>query len=116
MGIFHDPLANLGIFLERLVTAIDHDAREPLVDAFLAKLEGIPMVKMDRDGDIGSADSGLNELLKIDGTGVLAGALGDLEHDGGLLFLASLHDRLEQLHVVDVKGAKGVFALKSLCK
>jgi hypothetical protein len=69
---------------------------------------------MDGYGDVGRADGGLDELFEIDGAGVLARAFGDLEHDGRLFLLASLNDGLQQLHIIDVKSADGVFALERL--
>ena len=114
VGVFDDAAANLDVFLERFVAAVDHHAGEPLVDALLAQLEGIAVVQMHGDGNVGRADGGLDQFFEINGVGVLAGALGNLEHDGRLLLLASLDDGLEQLHVVDVEGAQGVFALEGL--
>ena len=114
VGVFDDPAANLDVFVERLVAAVNHHAGEPLVNALLAQLEGVAVIQVDGDGDVGGADGGFDELFEIDGAGVLAGALGDLEHDGRLFLLAGFDDGLEQLHVVDVEGAEGVFALEGL--
>ena len=112
VGILDDSLANLGIFLERLVAAIDHHTGKAFVDAFLAEFEGIAMAEVDGDGNIGGADSGFDQFLEINGAGILSGAFGNLEHDGRLLLLASFDDRLEEFHVVNIEGTEGVFAFK----
>ena len=70
------------------------------------------MIQMHRDRDVGEADSRFDELLKIDGVGVLSRTLGNLEHDRGFFLLACLDYGLEQLHVVHVEGADSVFALE----
>jgi hypothetical protein len=112
VGILDHAPANLGVFLKRLVAAVNHYAGKAFVDAFLAKIERIAVVEMDGDGDIGGADGGFNEFLEINGAGVLAGAFGNLEHDGRLFLFASLDDGLEEFHVVDVERAQGVFAFE----
>ena len=112
--VLHDALADLDVLVERLMAGVDHDAGEPFVDALLAKLEGIAVVEVDGDGDGGQADAGLDELLEVNGIGVLARALGNLQHHRSLFLLARFDDRLEQLHVVDVKRAERVFALERL--
>ena len=111
VGVIHDALAQFGIFFKRLMAAVDHHAGEAFIDALLAQLEGVAMIEMDRDGDIGSADGRLNELLEINGAGVLAGAFGDLKHDRRLFLLAGLDDGLEQFHIVDVEGTDAITAL-----
>ena len=105
-------LADLDVLLERLVAGVDHDAGEAFVDALLAQFEGVAVVEVDGDGDVGEADGGFDELLEVNRVGVLAGALGDLEHHGRLFLFAGFDDGLEQFHVVDVESAEGVFALE----
>ena len=114
VGVIHHLAADLDVLLERLVAGVDHDAGEAFVNAVLAQLEGVAVVEVDRDGDVGEADGGLDELLEINRVGVLARALGNLEHDWRLLLFAGLDDGLEELHVVDVKSAQRVFALQRL--
>ena len=114
VGVFHHLAADLDVLLERLVAGVDHHAGKPLVDAILAQLEGVAVVQVDGDGDVGQADGGLDEFLEIDRVGVAAGAFGDLEHDRRLFLFAGLDDGLEQLHVVDVESAQRVFALEGL--
>jgi hypothetical protein len=68
------------------------------------------VVEVNGDRDVGEADGGFDEFLEVDRVGVLPGAFGDLEHDGGFFLFAGFDDGLEQFHVVDVEGAEGVFA------
>jgi hypothetical protein len=112
VGVFDDPFAHLDIFFKRLVAAVNHHTGEPFVNALFAQLEGIAVIEVDGDGDIGGADGRFDEFLEINGAGILAGALGDLEHDRRFFLLAGLDDGLEQLHVIDVEGAEGVFAFE----
>ena len=51
-------------------------------------------------------------FFKISRMGVLARALGNLKHQRRFFLLAGLNDCLDEFHVVDVKRAKGVFALQ----
>ena len=112
VGVIHDFFANFDVFLERLVAGVNHHTGEAFINTFLAQLEGIAMVEVDGDGNVGEADGGFDEFLEIDRIGVLARALGDLEHQRRFFLLASLNDGLDQLHVVDVEGAEGVFAVQ----
>src|SRR5579864_1424676 len=112
--VVHHLFANLHVFLKRLVARVNHYTRKPFIDALLAKLEGITVVEMDGNGNIGKADSGFDEFFEIEGIGVLASAFGNLEHDRSFFLLASLDDGLQEFHIVDVEGAQGVFALEGL--
>ena len=116
VGVFHDLLADLHVLFERLVAGVDHDTGKPFIDALLAELEGVPVIEMDRDRDVGETDGRLDEFLEVDRVGVLARALGNLEHDRSLFLLAGLYNRLEQLHVVHVEGAEGILPLQRLGK
>jgi hypothetical protein len=58
------------------------------------------------------ADGGFDQLLQVDGIGILACAFGDLQHDGRFFLFASLDDGLQKFHVVDVEGAEGVLAFQ----
>jgi len=57
------------------VGGVNHDAGESLVNALLAQFKGVAVVQVDGDGDVGKADRRFDELLEIDGVGVLAGPL-----------------------------------------
>jgi hypothetical protein len=46
MGVFDNATANLDVFLERLVTGIDHNTGEAFIDAVFAELEAIAMVQV----------------------------------------------------------------------
>jgi hypothetical protein len=114
VGVVHNLPANLHVFIERLVRSIDHHTGETFIDTFLAKLEGIAVVQVNGDGNVGKAHGCLDEFLKINRVGVLAGAFGNLEHYRRLLFFARLDYRLEQFHIVHVESPQGVFALERL--
>ena len=114
VGVFHHFLGDFDVFLERLVAGVNHHAGESLVNAILAQLERIAVVEVHRDRDRGEADCRLDELLEIDRVGVLARALGNLEHHRRLFLFARLDDGLKQFHVVDVERAEGVFAFQRL--
>ena len=88
-------LADLDVLLERLVAGVNHHAGEPFVNALLAQLEGVAVVQVDGDGDVGQADGGLDEFLEINRVGVLARALGNLEHQRRLFLFAGLDDGLD---------------------
>jgi hypothetical protein len=114
--VFDNAFANFNVLFERLVRTIDHDAGEAVVDAFFAKLEGITVVQVNRDRDVGRADSGFDQFFEVNGMGVFACAAGDLQHDGRFFLLASFHDGLEKFHVVHVKRAERIFALEGFRK
>ncbi len=116
VGVFHDLLGDFDVLLERLVAGVNHHAGEPLVNALLAQLERVAVVEVDGDGDVGQADRRLDELLEINRVGVLARALGNLEHQRRLFLLARLDDGLNEFHVVHVERAERVFALQRLRK
>src|ERR1043166_6935572 len=116
MGVINDAPANFDILFYWFMAGIDHDASEPLVDAFLAKFKRVAVVEMDRYRNGREADRRFDEFLQIDRVGIRAGAPRDLEHDRRLFFLARLNDGLQQLQIVDVKRAKGIFALQRFSK
>ena len=109
-------LRDFDVFLKRLVAGVNHHAGEPFINALFAQFERVAVVQMDGNGDVGQADGRLDEFFEIDGVGVLARALGNLEDQRRLFLFARLDDGLNQLHVVDVKRAEGVFALQRFCK
>ena len=114
MGIIDDLPADLDVFIERLVAGIDHHAGKAFIDALLAQVERIAMIQMNGNGNIGQADRRLDQFFQINGVGILAGAFGNLEHHRRFFLFASLHNRLEQFHVVHVKCAQRIFALQRL--
>jgi hypothetical protein len=46
------------------MAGVDHDAGEAFIDAFLAEFEGIAVVQVDGDRDVGKADGGFDEFLR----------------------------------------------------
>jgi hypothetical protein len=116
VGVFHDLAGDFDVLLERLVAGVNHHAGETFVNALFAQLEGVAVVQVDGDGDVGQADRRLDEFLEIDRVGVLAGALGNLEDQRRFFLFAGLNDGLDEFHVVDVERAERVFALQRLRK
>ena len=112
--VFHDFLGDFDVLVERLVAGVNHHAGEPFVNALLAQFERVAVVEVDGDGDVGQADGRLDELLEINRVGVLARALGNLEHQRRFFLFAGLDDGLDEFHVVHVERAEGVFALQRL--
>ena len=74
MGVIDHALADFDIFVKRLVAAVNHDAGEAFINAFLAKIERIAVVEVDGNRDVGGAYRGLDELFEINSAGILAGA------------------------------------------
>ena len=70
--VIDDFFANLDVLIEGFVAGIDHHGSETFIDAFLAEFEGISVIQVDGDGDIGKADGGFDQFLKIDRIGILA--------------------------------------------
>ena len=112
MGVLHDLLGDLDVLGEGLAGGVDHNGGETAVDAGLAGLEIRAVVQVQGDGDVGALDdSSLHQLHQVGVVGVGAGALGNLQDQGGLQFLSSLGDALDNLHVVDVESADSVAAV-----
>jgi hypothetical protein len=63
MGVFDDFFGDLDVFGKGFVGGVNHDAGEAFIDALFAKFEGVAVVEVDGDGDVGEADGGLDELL-----------------------------------------------------
>ena len=98
------------IFLPGLGRSVDHYGGKSAVDGRLADFEIGAVVEVHDDGNICRFHSGLHEVAKIDGVGVLSRARGNLKNNGGLTFVRRLHDRLNHFHVVDVERADGIAA------
>ena len=116
VSIFHDLAGQCDVVLKGMVRAVDHDRSKAAVDASLADLEICAVVKVKGQVDIGIADRSLCQSHEIFVLCVLTCACGYLQDDGGLLFLSSLGDRLDNFHVVDVESADRVAAAVSLLK
>ena len=70
------------------------------------------MVEMDADRNLGRlGESGLDELHDVNLTGVFTGTGGNLKNNRGFFIRGSLHDALDDFHVVHVEGADGVVAV-----
>ena len=108
VGILNDLAGQSDVVLEGMLGTVDHNGGEAAVDAGLADLEVLTVVKVDADGQVGVLNGSLDELHQVNVLGVLAGAGGNLQDKSGVKLLGSLGDALDDLHVVDVESADGV--------
>jgi hypothetical protein len=101
---------------------IDHDGGETEINAALAELERITMVKMEDDLRmlpaklLGIFYSTLRHVAEEGLVGIVTCALGHLEDDRALQLGGSLDDGLELLHVVEVECRNGIATLDGLCE
>ena len=116
LAAMHRLGGHVHVLLVGVMAAVDHHAGEAFVDAFLAKFESIAVVQVDRDGNGGEADGGLNEFLEIDRVGVSPCALGNLENQRGFLLFAGFDDGLDEFHVVYVEGPDRIFSSQGFGK
>ncbi len=111
VGVLHHLAGEGHVVLVVVVAAIDHHRGKAPVDAGFADFKIRAVVQMQGDGQAGIGNGGLHQLGEVDMLGVLAGAGGNLEDDGGLLLGGGLGDALDDLHVVHIEGADGVATL-----
>ena len=112
MGVLNHLAGQGNVLLIGLGAGVDHDGGKAAVDAGLAGLEVGAVVQMQGDGDLGAFDDGsLDQLDEVGVVGIGAGALGNLEDDGSVLFFAGLGDALHDLHIVDVESADSIAAV-----
>ena len=116
MRIFHDLTRDGDVLGERLAAHVDHDGSEAAVNAALAELKAVTVVKMQADRQAGVRDCSLDKLDEIGVVGVAARALGNLKDQRSVAFLGGLRDALDDLHVIDVKCADGVTAVVGFLK
>ena len=115
MRVLDDLAGDGDVLVERLGARIDHDGGKAAVDAGLAGLEAVAVVKMQHDRDLRALDDRrLDELDQIGVVGIGARALGHLQDHGSLLLAAGLGDRLNDLHVVHVESADRIAAVVRL--
>ena len=93
------------------MAAVDHHGGEAAVDATLADVKPVTVVKVQADGQACLNDRRLHELHQISMVGVLARAGGNLKDQRCVELLRRLGDALNDLHVVDVERADGITAL-----
>src|SRR5262252_249791 len=116
VSVLDDAFADFEILLEGLMTGINHHAGEALIDTILAQFERITVVKVYSNGNSQDADGCFNELLEIDWVRIPAGTFGNLKHHWRFFFFTSLHNGLQELHIVDVERPKGVLAFQGFRK
>ena len=112
MGILDDLAGQSDIVLKGLGGSVNHDGREAAVDAALAQLKAVAVVKVQRNRDIGVLDNRrFHQLHQIGVVGIRARALGHLQDDGSLQLTRRLGDALNDFHVVDVESADRIAAV-----
>ena len=117
MGILDDLAGQGDIVLKGLGGSVNHDGREAAVDAALAQLKAVAVVKVQRNRDIGVLDNRrFHQLHQIGVIGIRARALGHLQDDGSLQLTRRLGDALNDFHVVDVESADRIAAVIRLLK
>ena len=109
MGVFDDAFGDGDVFFKRKLGAVYHNRGEAAVDTGYANFEVFTVVEVDADRQTGVLDGGFDEFHEVNMSGVFAGTRGHLEDKRGLLFFGGVDDALDNLHVVDVEGAYGIF-------
>ena len=108
VGVLHGFGGQLDVLFVRMMGAVDHDAGVAVVDAGFDQVDGVAVIEVDGDRQLGMfRDGGVDDGLEVAHVGVLAGALGDLQDQRALLGGAGVDDRLGEFHVVDVERADG---------
>ena len=116
MGIFNNLTGQRDVFLKGFGGCVYHYGGETAVDAALAGLEAVTVVKVQSDGQAGLNHSGLNQLDQIGVVGISAGALGHLKNKRCVQIFRSFSDALHDLHIVHVECADGVSAVIGFLK
>ena len=122
VGEVADLLGEGDVLLVAEVGTVDHDRAEAVLDAGLAKLEGVTVVEVENDWDdlvlwvdlTSVLDSTLGHVAEHGGVSVLTGTSGDLEDDWGLSPDAGGDDSLELLHLGEVVSWDSVTAVDGL--
>ena len=112
--VFHNLLRERNVFFIGVVAAVDHHGGETAVDAALADVEAVAMVKMQADGQAGLDHGRFHELHQVGVVRVFARAGGNLKDQRGGKLLCRFGDALHDLHVVDVERADGIAAFIGL--
>ena len=92
----------------------DHNGGETAVDAALAKLERVAVVKVYADGQLSFNFGCFNKLHEICVVGIFPCACADLKNERCVFFFCSFGNSLDDLHVVNVECADGVSAVIGL--
>ena len=104
------------VFGERMARRVDHNGREPVLDAVYAEIVRIAVIEMQADRQTRILDCGLNHFNEVLGVGVFARARAYLKDERSFFELAGFHDTLYRFHVVDVECADGVAAFIGFCE
>ena len=93
-----------------MVRSVDHDGSKAVVDRGFARFKIGAVVEVHDDGDVRRFDGRLDEVLEVNGVGVLSRSRGYLQDERGIAFLARFHDTLNGFHVVHVERADRIAA------
>ena len=117
MSILNNLLRESDVVLEGLRGSVDHNGGETTVDAGLAELEGIAVIKVKSDRNLRILDnSSLNQLYKVGVVRISASSLGNLKNNRAVQLAGCFRDTLYNFHVVYVEGTDGVTTVVSLSK
>ncbi len=108
---FDNFLDNGNVLFKRQLRPIDHNCCETIADAlhYLGKARAV--IKVQRHRNRYSLGGYLGQTSYVLYTRVLDGPLTCLDNHRGTLFLSGLNNRLDNLHIVQVKSSYGVAAL-----
>ena len=105
VSIFNNLLGEGNVVLKAVFGAVDHDRGETVVNAVLAELEAVAVVKMKSKIDTGVLASSLSKSHKISRLCVLSCTGGNLKDDRRLFFGSRFGNALDDFHIVNVKSA-----------
>ena len=114
MGVVDDAFGEFDILFERIFGTIDHDGSETAVHAGFADVKIGTVVQMECNRQIGVFQGCLDELDEVDMLGIFAGTGGNLENQRSLFFFGSVHDPLDDFHIIDIESTYCVMAFVSL--
>ena len=117
MCIFNYLLGQSNIVFKRLRRSIDHDRSKSTVDAVLAQLEGIAVIKMKCDRNLRILNySCFYKFHQVGVVRICARALGNLKDYRAVQLACSFGNTLNDFHVVHIESADGITAVISLFK
>ena len=110
VGIVHHPFGQFDVFFKRIFGAVDHDRGKTAVHAGLADIEISAVIQVQGNGQTGVFHGGFHQVQQVAVLGVFPGPGGYLQDQGRFFFFGSIHNALDDFHIVDVKGANGIMA------
>ena len=108
MCIFNNLLGQSNILLEGLGGSVYHNGGKSAVNAGLAQLKAVAVVKMQCDGKPGLDDRGLDQLHKVSMICIFTCALGDLKNKRSVELCGGFGYPLHDFHIIDVESTDGI--------